>query len=167
MKKTVISVVIVVAIALVVCFVPLKEVGYAVTVDYEDTETYYENEPYEDIETYTEMVPLDYEVVETEEYVEGDTAVVSVVVRNQDNITGTFTVDISVIYGCTFIAPGSIELTSMVASDEEELYLQPNDTGTATYSVDNPYPPNCDVDSWSYDVTPDTKQVEKERLAKL
>lgn len=164
MKKVVISIVIVVAIALVVCLVPLKEVAYAVTVDYEDTETYYESEPYEDVKTYTETVPLDYEVVESEEYVEGVTTVVSIVVRNKDNIAGTFTVDLSVIYGCTFIAPGSIEITSILASDEEELHLEPNDTGTATCSIDNPYPANCAFDSWSYDVTPDTKEVEKERI---
>ena len=150
-------------LALVVCLLPLKEVAYAVTVDYEDTETYYENEPYNATEPYTETVPLDYEVVDTEERIDGDTAVVSVVVQNQDSIAGTFIVDLNVVYGCTFIAPGSIELTSMFASDEEELYLEPNDMGTATYSVDNPYPANCDVDSWSYDVTPDTKEVEKER----
>jgi len=50
-------------IALVACLVPLKEVPYTVTVDYQDTETYYENEPYEDIETYYEDEP--YQVIET------------------------------------------------------------------------------------------------------
>ena len=155
--------VVVVALALVVCLAPLKTVPYTVMVDYEDTETYYEDEPYADVETYTEMVPLDYEVVESDMDVEGHTATVSVVVRNQDDIAGTFTVDLTVIYGCTFIAPGSIEITSMFASDERELYLKPNKTGTATYSADNPYPANCDVDSWSYDVTPGTKELEKER----
>jgi hypothetical protein len=163
MKIGIIVVIVVTILALVVCLVPLKEVAYAITVDYEDTETYYENEPYEDVETYTETVPLDYEVVESEVDVEGVTAVASIVVRNKDNIAGTFTVDLSVIYGCTFIAPGSIEITSLLASDEEELHLEPNDTGTATCSVDNPYPSNCAFDSWSYDVTPDTKEMEEER----
>jgi hypothetical protein len=37
MKKVVISIVVVVAIALVVCLVPLKEVAYTVMVDYQDT----------------------------------------------------------------------------------------------------------------------------------
>ena len=149
--------------ALVVCLVPLKEVSYSVTVDYEDIETYYENEPYQDTETYTETVPLDYEVIDSDLDVEGQTATVSVAVRNQDDVAGTFTVELSVIYGCTFIEPGSIQITSLLDSDEEELHLEPDDTGTATYSTDNPYPMNCDVDSWSYDVTPDTKEVEKER----
>lgn len=163
MKKAVIGIVIAVAIGLVVGFVPLIEVPYPVTVQYQDTETYYVDEPYEVIETYSETVPLDYEVVRSEGYVEGITCVVSVVLRNLDGIAGTFTVDFSVIYGCTFISPGSIQVTSMFASDEKELHLAPNAKGTATSSVDNEYPANCDVDSWSYDVTPSTKEVEKER----
>ena len=52
-------------LALIVCLVPLKEVAYAVMVDYEDTETYYEDEPYEVTENYTEAVPCDYKVVES------------------------------------------------------------------------------------------------------
>lgn len=163
MKKIVISIAIVVAIVLVIGFVPLIEVPYPVTVQYQDTETYYVDEPYELMETYSETVPLDYEVVKSEGYVEGITCVVSVVLRNLDDIAGTFTVDFSVIYGCTFISPGSIQVTSMFASDEKELHLAPNAKGTATFSVDNEYPANCDVDSWSYDVTPSTKEVEKER----
>ena len=154
---------VIVVAALVVGLVPLREVAYEVTVDYEDTETYYENEPYQDTETYTETVPLDYEVVDTDIDVDGQTATVSVAVRNQDNISGAFTVELSVIYGCTFISPGSIEITSLLASDEQEVLLEPNDTETAIYSADNPYPANCAFDSWSYDVTPSTKEVERER----
>ena len=150
-------------IAIIVCLLTLKEVAYSVTVDYEDTETYYEDEPYEATETYTETVPLEYEVVESDIDVEGETATVFVVVRNQDSAAGAFTIELSVIYGCTFISPGSIQLTSMVASDEQELYVEPNDTGAAIYSADNPYPANCGFDSWSYDVTPDMKEMEKER----
>ena len=155
--------VVIAVVALVICLVPLKWASYEVTVDYEDIETYYENEPYEDIEIYTETVPLEYEVVESDIDVEGQTATVSVVLRNQDSVTGTFTVDLSIIYGCTFIGPGSIELTSMVASDEQELYLEPDDMGTATYNADNPYPSNCGFDSWSYEITPSTKEVKGER----
>lgn len=157
-----VGIVIIVA-ALVIWLVPLKTVAYTVMVDYEDTETFYENEPYEDIETYTETVPLEYEVIESDIDVEGQAATVSVVVRNQDSTAGTFTMGLSIIYGCTFISPGSIELTSMVTSDEQELYLEPDDTGTATYSADNPYPSNCGFDSWNYEVTPGTKEVEQER----
>ena len=63
MKISVAVGIIVAIIALTVCLVPLKEVQYTVIVDYEDTETYYENEPYEDIETYYEDEP--YEDTET------------------------------------------------------------------------------------------------------
>ena len=50
-------------LALVACLVPLKAVAYTVTVEYEATETYYEDEPYEDTETYYEDEP--YEDTET------------------------------------------------------------------------------------------------------
>ena len=64
-------------------FVPLVEVAYAETIEYQDTETYLEDEtytasePYEDMETYTEKEPyqgaeihtveepLDYQIVES------------------------------------------------------------------------------------------------------
>lgn len=154
---------VVVVLALVVCLVPLMTVAYEVTVDYEDIETYYEDEPYEETETYSETVPLDYEVVESEGHAEGITAVFSVVLRNEDDITGVFIVDFFVVYDCTFIKPGSILVTSIPFSQKRILYLESNDTGTATYSVNNPHPVDCDVDSWSYDVTSSTKEVEKER----
>lgn len=163
MKKAGIIIGIIAAIALVICLVPLKEVAYTAMVDYEDMETYYEDEPYEVTEIYTETVPLDYEVVESEQYIEGATSVFSVVVRNEDNIAGAFTVDFSIMYGCTFIAPGYIQVASIPFSHEEELHLGPNDTRTGTYSADNPYPANCGLDSWDYDITPATKELERER----
>jgi len=46
--------IIILVAALVVCLIPLKTVAYTVMVDYQDTETYYEDEPYQ--------LPLDYEV---------------------------------------------------------------------------------------------------------
>jgi len=51
--------VIAVVVALVACLVPLKEVAYTVTIDYQDTETYYEDEPYEVMEICYE--PLEYQ----------------------------------------------------------------------------------------------------------
>jgi hypothetical protein len=57
MRKVVISTVIVVAVVMVVGFVPLVE------AEYQYTETYYEDEPYEVIETY--YVDEPYEVTET------------------------------------------------------------------------------------------------------
>jgi len=65
MKIGIVAGVIVLIIALVVCLVPLKEVAYTATVDYQDTETYYEDEPYEDTETYYETEPLTYKVVKS------------------------------------------------------------------------------------------------------
>ena len=56
--------VVIAIVALVAYLVPLKEVAYTVTVDYQDVETYYEDEPYEDAETYYESEPYD----ETETY---------------------------------------------------------------------------------------------------
>ena len=41
---------------LVICFVPLMNTAYTAIVDYEDTETYYEDEPYQETETYVEAV---------------------------------------------------------------------------------------------------------------
>jgi len=156
MKIGIVAGIVVAILALVVCLVPLKTVAYTVLVDYEDTETYYESEPYEDIETYTETVPLDYEVVENEAYIEGTTPVVSVAVQNTDSVSGTFTVRLSIrsnIWG---------ELIYFLDYDEKELYLKPGETGTATNRADDVNAEENDW-SWSYDVTPATKEVEKER----
>lgn len=163
MQKVVVSIVVVVAIALVVCLVPLKEVPYVVTVNYEDTETYYEDEPYEETETYTETFPLEYEVVKSEAYTEGGIPVASIVVRNEDNLAGIFTVQLYFICSCTIIEPGSIYIGDKVWSQDEELYLEPNEAGTAIYRANDADVENCDCSSWNYGVTPDTKEVDKER----
>ena len=57
-------------ISLVLTLLPLKTVAYTALVDYQDTETYYENEPYQDTETYSEAAPLSYDAVK---YVKEDT----------------------------------------------------------------------------------------------
>lgn len=154
---------IIIVAALVFCLAPLKTEAYTVMVDYEDTETYYEDEPYEVVETYTESVPLDYEVVDSEAYLEGTTAVASVTVRNKDDVAGTFTIDLLIMLGCTFIEPGSIRLTSVPLSYNEELYLKPNKMGTVTHSFAGVNTANCGFSSWHYEATPSTKEVEKER----
>ena len=163
MKKLIIVLAIVAAIVWVGAFVPLVETAYAVTVQYEDTETYYVDEPYEVTETYSETVPLDYDVVRNEAYVQGNTFHASVEVRNEDDSAGTFLVEFSVVYGCTFISPGSIHITSTPFDHEEELHLAPKAKRTARFTVDNEEPANCDVDSWSYWVSPSTKEVVQER----
>ena len=82
MKKIVISVVIVVAVVLVVGFVPLMDVPY------QDTETYYEDEPYQDVETYTETeLVLQVEILEHHMDIEGDILWVRGKIRNSSNIT--------------------------------------------------------------------------------
>lgn len=165
MKKVVIGIVVVAIIALVVGFVPLMEIPY--TVQYEDTEIFYEDEPYEATETYTATVPLSYEATS---YV-GDSAVVEhyetiipglppmsgekeipikvayVNVRNTDVTAGSFTVHFSGITPLWGHTPG---LTT-------ELYLSPGEEGTASC------PSEYNIDDWSYEVTPSTKEVEKER----
>lgn len=87
MKKVVIPIVIVVAIIVVVGFVPLMNVPY------QDTETYYVDEPYEATETYYEEQPLTYEVVEyytdTESYEERRRIVIGGIVF-QDEIVDVF-----------------------------------------------------------------------------
>ena len=47
MTKKIVAGVIIPIVALVICFAPIKTAAYTVTVDYQDTETYYVNEPYE------------------------------------------------------------------------------------------------------------------------
>jgi hypothetical protein len=54
--KIVIGIVVVAIIALVFCFVPLMEIPY--TVQYEDTEIFYEDEPYEHTYTTKEIIHL-------------------------------------------------------------------------------------------------------------
>ncbi len=167
--------VVIAILALVVCLVPLKEAAYTVAVEYQDTETYYEDvpyedtetyyvdEPYKDTETYTETVPLDYEVVDSDVYYEGATLVFSVTIQNIDSASGTFTIRFSIKVSGTTIDSGTIHLWSKQYSDEKELDLKPGETKTAKHHAD--YADLRGVDkSCSYEVIPDTKLVEKERV---
>ena len=162
MKKVAIAIVIIAIIALVVCLVPLKEVAYTVTVDYQDTETYYVDEPYEDTETYYETVPLDYEVVKAFAQVEGTTPVVYVTLQNRDSVSGTFTVQLTLWESGITITKSSMEFWSRPYPYEELLDLQPNETKTIKYSADGIDIIRNDWD-WIYGITPSTKTIEKER----
>ena len=166
MKAVIITgIVIIVALALVICFAPLKTIAYEVTVDYEDTETYYESEPYQETETYIENIPLTFEI---ESYIEEDTIsehhqiiiggivfqdevvdvpieIACVKVKNTDEIFGTFTVSFSGFMPMF----GERSLTI-------ELELYPGYYKTAECK-------SYAIDSWDYEVTPDTKEVERER----
>jgi hypothetical protein len=163
MKKVVIPIVIVAAIVVIVGFVPIVQVPYPVTVQYQDTETYYEDEPYEETETYVATVQLSYEV--TDSYIYDDTytytyttqvggflwegteevpiEVAGVDIKNTDDVAGTFTVHFS-------------GFTPMFFSSTE-LDLSPGEEKTASC------PSEYDIDEWDYRVSPDTKEVERER----
>jgi hypothetical protein len=161
-----IAVGIVVAIlALVVCLVPLKEVSYAITVDYEDTETYYENEAYNATETYIEDVPLSFEadgyieedtiaerhqiiiggIVFQDEIVEVPIEIACVKVKNTDDVAGNFTVSFSGFESMF----GEISLT-------RTLSLYPGQRQTAECPADS-------IDDWNYEVRASTKPIEQER----
>jgi hypothetical protein len=153
-------------LALVACLVPLKTLAYAVTVDYEDTETYYEDEPYQTTETYIESVPLAFEadgyvdddvtyehhqiiigdIVFQDEIVEVPIHVACVEIGNADDVTGDFTVSFS------GFEPMFGEISLM-----RTLTLDPGETETAEC------PAESSIDDWSYEVRPSTKQVESER----
>jgi len=144
--------VIIAVVAIVVCLVPLKEVAYTVTVDYQDTETYYETEPYE--------APLDYKVVKS--YVDKDTVthtgrisiggvIVSedtweetipvgcVTVQNTDRVSGTFTVRFS------FYSKELFDREIDVPFSIKKLNLEPGEKGTAKCPA---YDINMDEDEW-------------------
>lgn len=157
-KKIVAGVIIAIA-ALVVCLVPLKEVGYTITVDYQDTETYYENEPCE----VQVAEPLGYQVVNS--YIGEDTIthetstviggigeshhtwqetipVACVVVQNTDTVSGVFTVSFS------------------VAKPLDELFL----TRTLNLGSNEKKTAKCpayELGDWNYRVTPSTKTITK------
>ena len=159
MKKVVIGIVIVVAVVMVVGFVPLMDVPY------QDTETYYVDEPYEVTETYTKAVPLSFE---TNDYVKADTIkehhqiiiggivfqdeivevpiqVACVEVENTDEVAGNFTVSFSGFEPMF----GEYSLTTILS-------LGIGEQKTAECPAES-------IDNWSYEVTPSTKEVEAER----
>jgi len=165
MKIGIIIGAVIVTAALVVCLVPLKTVAYTVMIDYEDVETYYENEPYQVTENYTEDVPLSFEadgyvkedtieerqqivigdIVIQDEIVEVPIEIAYVEVENTDNVAGEFVVFFS---GFEPIF-GEISLTTTLS-------LNPGQQKTAECPADS-------IDDWSYEVTPSTKEVEEER----
>jgi hypothetical protein len=102
MGKKIVAGVIIAIIALVVCLVPLKEAAYSVTVDYQDTETYYETEPYEDTETCVVTEPLKYQrigIAGTREV--GDKWGPHYELINRDSVAGYFDVRVT-LYGLSW-----------------------------------------------------------------
>ena len=161
MKKAVITILVIVAIVLVVGFVPI------VDVPYQDTETYYVDEPYEVVETYTGTMPLSYEstgyvkddVVKevntlniggwvTQSVKETPIKVACVDVKNTDTIAGSFTIYFS----------GIIPLFGVTPALTKKLDLSPDEVKTAVCPADS-----AEIGDWSYTIEPDTKEVEMER----
>jgi hypothetical protein len=87
--------VVIAILALVVCLVPLKEVAYTATVDYQDTETYYEDEPV--TETYYETVNLQYAVntriAGQEAGIPSGQYLIVVEITNTDTVSGYFSLN--------------------------------------------------------------------------
>jgi len=138
-------------VALVVCLVPLKTVAYTVMVDYEDTETYYENEPYQVVENYTETVLCDYKVTKSyDEIVKvlyrddeeipgvprevgfGDPAPKGfVTVKNTDDAAGTFTIHFSFWEWDEYMS--GFFPVERYQEGEVELYIEPGESDTAVF----------------------------------
>jgi len=188
-KKIAIGVIMATA-TLVVCLIPLKEVAYTATVDYRDTETYYESEPYQDAETYYETEPLTHKVVksytDTDSYKERRRIVIGGVVfqddvvevffpigcvtlQNTDSVYGIFRIQFTFYALDKFIAenfPGTKEELIKTFAEkyyrEESLTLEPGETGMVRCSVQD-----IDIDEvaweWKYTITEATKTVEKQR----
>lgn len=189
MKKVMIVLGIVVAIAaLVVCLVPLKEVAYAVTVDYEDIETYYDNESleYRELDSFTtegsdenslrsHASTRGYDL--PDEIVAWPDFALYVLVQNLDDVSGTF----EVRYTCIGTADKTAaekymwlhELTSEEYEELDvkcyagaiELYLQPGELGVAICPQSGVPVGSNRVPWWSggYDIIPGTQAVEKQR----
>jgi len=178
---------VIVVAALVVCLAPLKEVAYAVTVDYQDTETYYESESleYRQLDSFTTEAIDDVQGRATmvgydlpDEIVAWPSFAVYVVVQNLDNAAGAF----EVRYTCVGTADRAVAEDrqlwgqSTPAEYEElldihcytgtvELQLQPLEVGIAICPQGGVLVSSNRVAWWSggYDVIPGTRAVEKQR----
>ena|GEM_PF-3004424 len=156
-----------VAVGIVVA-VTIFVVGFAPLVDvpYQDAETYYVDEPYDAIETYISTVPLTYEatsyvrdsvVVERYETIipglppmSGEKEVpikeAWVDVENTDDVPGVFIVHFS----------GLSPLWGMTHLLTAELEVFPGEVGAAVCPAEH-------IGDWHYDISPSTKEIEKQR----
>jgi hypothetical protein len=125
-KKVLIPIMIVVAAALVVCLIPLKDVAYAVTVDYEDTETYYEEEPYEEIEAYYE--PLAYQLEEQPSGMHGLGSGLYFTLMNCSDLAGDFTFRMTAYCMEGQIPEGHVFTDSEINTSEKVIHLEPQET---------------------------------------
>ena len=139
--------------------------SYEVTVDYEDIEIYYENEPYQVTENYTENVPLSFEA---NAYVDED-----VIYEHQQIIIGDIVFQDEIVEVPIYIACVQVKNTDDVAgefvvsfSGFEPMFGDPSLTRTLSLDPGEQETVECpaeSIDDWSYEVTPDTKPVEQER----
>ena len=141
MKVGIVAGIVIAILALVVWLAPLKTVAYEVTVNYEDVETYYENEPYQVTENYTENVPLSFEA---NAYVDED-----VIYEHHQIIIGGIVGEFVVSFSGFVPMFGSHSLVTTLS-------LNPGKQETAECPAES-------IDDWDYEVTPDTKEVEQER----
>jgi len=164
MKIGIIIGVVIAIVALVVCLVPLKTVAYTVMVDYEDTETYYEDEPYEDIETYVGAVPLDYEVVNSFVREDDGHPCTYVEVKNTDDVSGTFLVLFDFTKYELYFDRGNVKrlIRPIFPSPARFLDLDPGQSKTALV-CQNIIDMYGDDWSWNYTVRPSTKEALVER----
>lgn len=95
MKIGIIAGVIILILALVICLVPLKTVAYTVTVDYEDTETYYEDEPITEIyyETVNLQCAVTTRIVGEEGGIPSGQYLIVVEITNTDTVSGNFSLN--------------------------------------------------------------------------
>ena len=185
MKRIVISIGIVVAIALVVCLVPLKEVAYAVMVDYEDTETYYETEPLEyrefdsfsgATEDWIEQRAAMYGYGLPDELVLDPDWALYVVIQNLDNSSGTFQVCYTLATADKEAAERQMWIIQRTPEEYEELdreywagnmslYLEHNEIGLAICPPEGIYvAPDRVPFEHSHEIIVATKEVERQRI---
>ena len=163
-------------IAMVISFAPIKTVAYDVMVYYQETETYYENEPYEVVETYYETQPIDQTTPEEEETTDLPIRVATsydviearskyemayVTLRNTDNVAGTFTVSFSfqvttLNYHYYYDYP---YVETHWSQAQKNIYLEPNEKGTVKASAK--YYEATSTMTWSYSVGPDIQALEE------
>jgi len=180
LKKVIIGIVTFVVIALIVAFVPIVEVPYAETIQYEDTETYYDTQPltYEVVESHTETDSYNERrqiviggVVFQDEVVEVFYPVGYVTLQNKDNVSGTFGVQftfyaleksVAGMYGYPDLDWDMLMTFCDVYEKQDSIILEPGETETITAAISD-----IDVDravwKWGYTITEPTKSVEKER----
>jgi len=135
-------------------------IPYVTTVPYTETEYYTIEEPYIDfnydnytvIEPYIEEVPLDYIILDAqhENSVSSDLSYVWINIKNNDTISGNFSVDFH-------ITSKSGTFPSIATLSEKGIYISSGETRIVKVSH------NETIDEFKYDIIPPTKEVTKYR----